>query len=92
MGDYLLDYAFYVKALGLFPFYGQGRYIPGTPRCRKAVLHQPGGDLTIIRTGGDSIYPVAVSFNGRELPEFEISASELRYGGTLLFMRDKDGQ
>ena len=74
------------NALGLFPVSGQDRYILGTPRYRKAVLHQPGGDLIILRTGGESIYPASVSFNGQNLPDFEIAASKLRAGGELVFV------
>ncbi|MCQ2432845.1 MAG: glycoside hydrolase family 92 protein, partial [Clostridia bacterium] len=75
------------NVLGLFPLTGHDRVILGTPRYAKAVMHLPGGkDLTIERTGGDSIYPASVSIDGDDLPDFEISASRLQKGGTLRFI------
>ena len=76
--------AYLWNVLGLFPLSGQDRMILGSPRFGRAVLHLPQADLTIEREGR-GIYPVAASFNGRPLGDFELSVTESIRGGLLHF-------
>lgn len=50
------------NALGLFPVSGSDLLICGSPRFDRAVMHMPGGDLTIVRSGS-GIYIHGVRYN-----------------------------
>jgi putative alpha-1,2-mannosidase len=75
-------------ALGLFPVAGQDLFLLGSPFVKKAtVLLHNGRVLTVEAPDTDDahIYVKSVSFNGKALPDFRISAKELLGGGTLTF-------
>ncbi|MBO5220194.1 MAG: glycoside hydrolase family 92 protein [Clostridia bacterium] len=72
------------NVLGLFPVSGFDTYICGTPRYDRAVMHLQTGDL-VIRREGKGIYTKRVTFNGRVLEDFELSAREAMRGGELVF-------
>ena len=72
------------NVIGLFPISGFDVMICGTPRFEKTVLHLPGGDLTIRRTG-DGIYTKSVTFNGKLLSDFTVSVREMMTGGEMVF-------
>lgn len=70
------------NVLGIFPISGQDRMIVGTPRYERSVMHMPWGDFEILREG-TGIYTKSASFNGKQLPNFELPASEMVKGGVL---------
>ena len=70
------------NVLGIFPISGQDRMIIGVPRYERSVMHMPNGDFEIIREG-KGIYTRSACFNGVELDNFELPASEMIKGGTL---------
>lgn len=72
------------NVLGLFPVSGFDTYICGTPRYDRAVMHLQTGDL-VIRRDRKGIYTKRVTFNGKVLESFELSAREAMRGGELVF-------
>ena len=81
--------SYYVfAALGLFPVAGQDLFLIGSPFVKKAeVTLWNGKTLTVEAPGTDDahIYVKGVTFNGKPLPEYRLSAGELLAGGTLNF-------
>lgn len=74
--------------IGVWPVSGQDRMIVGTPRYRRAVLHLPDGDFTVVREGG-GIYTASAELNGSPLPAMEFPAAGIRPGGVLrVFMKE----
>lgn len=70
------------NAVGLFPISGQDRMVIVPPRFKRAALHMPGGELTIVRHGGGR-HTRAARFNGRAVADFELTVGELLGGGLL---------
>ena len=80
--------AWYVfSALGLYPLAGSDLYFVGAPTFKRAVLHLPGGDLTI-RADPDPArapYTKRVTINGRELKGCWLRHREIVSGGEIVF-------
>ncbi len=77
-----------LSALGLFPVAGQNLFIIGSPIVDKAEikLFNSNKITIIVNNNSDSnIYVKSVTFNGKELDSYTISASELLSGGELVF-------
>jgi putative alpha-1,2-mannosidase len=77
------------NVLGIFPVSGQDRMIVGVPRSERSIMHMPAGDFDIIREG-TGIYTKSASFNGKELRNFELPASEMIKGGTLRIVMSEE--
>ena len=81
--------SYYVfAAMGLFPVAGQNLFLLGSPFVKKAEIALfNGNSLTVLAPETDEthIYVKRVSFNGKEISDFRIAASELLKGGTLAF-------
>ena len=74
--------------MGLFPVAGQNLFLLGSPFVKKAEIALfNGNSLTVLAPETDEthIYVKRVSFNGKEISDFRIAASELLKGGTLAF-------
>lgn len=77
-----------VNALGLFPVAGQDLFLIGSPVIDSAEIELSSGKKLSIEVKNNSdknIYVKEVSFNGKELNDRRIKASELLGGGTLSF-------
>ncbi|MGI6280311.1 MAG: glycoside hydrolase domain-containing protein [Acutalibacteraceae bacterium] len=72
------------NCLGVFPVSGQNTMILGAPAFENAKLHLPGGTLEIIREG-NGIYVKEISFNGKKVPNREITVTDFQKGGKLIF-------
>lgn len=70
------------SALGIFPMPCFNKMIVGLPRYKKAVLHMPNADFTIIREGEGEETDKAY-FNGVLLENFELAVTDMIKGGTL---------
>ncbi len=81
--------SYYVfAALGLFPVAGQDLFLLGSPFVKKATVTLWNGNtltVTADRADDEHIYVKKAAFNGRQLPDFRISARALLAGGTLAF-------
>ncbi len=90
--------SYYVfMALGLFPVAGQDLFLIGSPFVKAAEIRLFNGktlEITSDGTGENDIYVRRVTFNGREITGFRLSARELLGGGKLEFeMSDRpDGR
>ena len=71
------------NALGLFPVSGQDKVIITSPRMLKSVWHLASGNTLTVKRVGDGIYSDRATWNGAEVPGFELKASELMNGGEL---------
>lgn len=71
------------NVIGIFPVTGFDRMIVGMPRYKKVTLHMPKADLVIERNGDGTVTDSAY-FNGIQLDNFEIKASELQKGGKIV--------
>ena len=79
-------------ALGLFPVAGQDLFLIGSPFIDKASIKLFNGNTLEIKANGNSdenIYVKTVKFNGTELKDYRIKASELVKGGTVQFEMSK---
>lgn len=77
-----------INAIGLFPVAGQDLFLIGSPNVNGAEVELSSGNSLLIKVNGNSdenIYVESVKFNGKELSDFRIKASELLCGGTLEF-------
>lgn len=72
------------NALGLFPLSGQDKVIITSPLMLKSVWHLANGKTLTVKREGDGIYSYKAVFNGKELPDLELKASELQNGGELI--------
>lgn len=72
------------NALGLFPISGQDKVIITSPRMLKSVWHLHNGNTLTVRREGEGIYTTKAVFDGREVENFELKASELMNGGELV--------
>lgn len=86
--------SYYVlAALGLFPVAGQDLFLIGSPFVDSAEVDLYNGKKLSIRVNGNSdknIYVASVSFNGTELTDRRLKASDLMQGGEFIFnMTDK---
>ncbi len=81
--------SYYVmNAIGLFPVAGQDLFLIGSPVVDGAELTLSSGKALSVKVRGNSdknIYVESVKFNGMELSDWKIKASELLCGGTLEF-------
>lgn len=81
--------SYYVmNALGLFSVAGQDLFIIGSPVVDSAEMKLFNGNTLSIKAvdnSDENIYVERVEFNGKEIPDFRIKASELLKGGTLQF-------
>ena len=78
---------FLFAALGIFPVAGFGEFLIGSPRFDTAKLSLAREKELIIKRvlgeSGEDTYVKCVSFNGKPLEGFKISASEIAQGGEL---------
>ena len=81
--------AWYVfSALGFYPVCpASGQYALGTPLFKKAVLHFPGGDVTIDApdNGADACYVSSLTLNGRKWDRNYLLQKDLQKGASLRF-------
>ena len=81
--------AWYVfSALGFYPVCpASGQYALGTPLFKKAVLHLPGGDVTIDApdNGADACYVSSLTLNGRKWDRNYLLQKDLQKGASLRF-------
>ena len=81
--------SYYVfAALGLFPVAGQDLFLLGSPFVKKATVTLWNSNtltVTADRADDEHIYVKKAAFNGRQLPDFRISARALLAGGALTF-------
>lgn len=75
------------SALGFYPVAGTDIYQLGSPLFKKALVHLPGGDLTIVAENNslENIYVKKVWLNGQLLDRWHIRHREIAKGGTLRF-------
>jgi Putative alpha-1,2-mannosidase len=71
------------NALGIFPVSGQDKMIIGSPVIKRAELSLASGQTFIITAHGKGIYVKSATLNGRSLPKFEFTVSEMMDGGNL---------
>ena len=72
------------NALGLFPVSGQDKVIITSPRMLKSVWHLASGNTLIVKRVGDGIYSDRATWNGEDVHNLELKASELMDGGELI--------
>lgn len=81
--------SYYVlAALGIFPVAGQDLFLIGSPAVNSAELKLYNGrtlNIEAENNGSENIYVSKVTFNGKNVDDFRIAASELLSGGTLKF-------
>ena len=81
--------SYYVMmALGIFPVAGQDLFLFGSPFVKRARVSLHNGRALRIeadRVTDRDIYVQSVTFNGRKLSDYRISAHDLMEGGTLSF-------
>lgn len=85
--DALSSY-YVMAALGIFPVAGQNLFLLGSPVISGGeIMLSSGNVLKIIvnNNSDENIYVQKVSFNGKEITDFRISADLLLSGGTLYF-------
>lgn len=84
--------SYYVlNALGLFPVAGQDLFIIGSPVVDSGEIALSSGRTLTVKVKNNSdenIYVKSVKFNGKEIKDWRISASELLGGGTLEFVME----
>jgi len=69
---------------GVFPVSGQDLMLVGSPRLKKTVFHLANGNTFTVKSVGNGIYTQRATLNGRNLENFEFSASEMMNGGELI--------
>jgi len=77
-----------LTALGLFPVAGQDLFILGSPIVDEAEIKLFNGNtlkIVVENLSPENIYVDRLTLNGKELPDFTVSAKELLAGGTLYF-------
>ena len=75
-------------ALGMYPeLPGSDILVLGSPLFPKAVVHLPGGDVTIIGNGAakDAPYVQSLTVNGQAWNKPWIRYSDISHGGTLVY-------
>ncbi|MBQ6165658.1 MAG: glycoside hydrolase family 92 protein [Clostridia bacterium] len=81
--------SYYVMmAFGLFPVAGQDLFLIGSPFIKSAKIALFNGrtlEIFVDRVSDKDIYVKSITFNGKPLPEYKISAGELMSGGKLEF-------
>ncbi|HUT53827.1 MAG TPA: GH92 family glycosyl hydrolase [bacterium] len=80
--------AWYVfSALGFYPVAATDTYLVGSPLFPRAVLHLPGGDLTVraVNDPAKNIYVRRVSINGRPLERPWFRHDDIAHGGEIVF-------
>ena len=71
--------------LGLFPISGQETIFLGKPRAKKASIQLNNGNmLTIINESENR--PKKITFNGKEITEYALTAKDLLLGGEIKFL------
>ena len=81
--------AWYVfAALGIYPVMATDQYMIGSPIFESAVLHLPGGDLTITaeNAGPDNVYVQSVTLDNVAMEEPWLRHEDIASGGTLEFV------
>ncbi|MDF1561543.1 MAG: GH92 family glycosyl hydrolase [Deltaproteobacteria bacterium] len=84
--------AWYVfSALGLYPLAGSDLYLIGTPLFERALVHLPGGDLTIVsepfeKKGERGVAVHSVTWNDEPLTDPWLTHAQLAAGGELRFL------
>ena len=79
-------------AIGMYPeLPGSDVLVLGSPLFKRAVLHLPGGDVTIIGDGAgkNSPYVHGLTINGREWIKPWIRFGEIARGGMMVYHLDK---
>ena len=72
------------NALGLFPVSAQDKVLITSPLMLKSVWHLANGNTLTVKREGKGIYSYRATWNGAEVPNFELKASELMNGGELI--------
>jgi predicted alpha-1,2-mannosidase len=75
-------------ALGLYPAIpGRAELLLGSPLFTRAVIHRPGGDVTIEApdASGDNLYVHALALDGKPWPRPWLPAPFTEHGGTVYF-------
>lgn len=83
-----LSSLFVWNTLGIFPVSGSGEFLIGAPQSDGADVTLSSGNLLRIRVHREAegmIYVDRVTWNGRTIEDFKISARELMNGGVLRF-------
>ena len=82
-----------LSALGIYPEAGQDLFLIGSPFVDSAQISLFNGgtlNITVQNNSDENICVESVKFNGEEINDYKIKASDLMKGGTLLFkMTDK---
>ncbi|MBO4894097.1 MAG: glycoside hydrolase family 92 protein [Clostridia bacterium] len=82
-----------LSALGIYPEAGQDLFLIGSPFVDSAQISLFNGgtlNITVQNNSEENICVESVKFNGEEINDYKIKASDLMKGGTLLFkMTDK---
>ena len=86
--------SYYVfMAVGLFPVAGQKTFILGSPFVDHARLRLASGktlEITVENNAPENIYVKSVTFNGRGIKDFFLSAEEITSGGSLHFVMSRE--
>ena len=81
------------SAIGLFPVSGQNLIHIGSPIVDKAEMQLVNGKTFAVKVYGNSdenIYVYRATLNGKELPDFRFTVTEMLQGGVLeLYMTNK---
>lgn len=82
--------SYYVfMAFGLFPVAGQDLFLIGSPFADGGRIELFNGrtlHIEVENNSDENIYVEKVSFNGKEIKDYRLSAKELLQGGTLSFL------
>lgn len=73
------------NCLGMFPVTGQDLMLLSRPKFDKVTLVLANGNTLIIERNGSGACPRTVSLNGKDLPDFRISAQDFMIGGKIVF-------
>lgn len=88
--------SYYVMAaLGIFPVAGQNLFLIGSPLVDSAELSLANGNtlrITACNNSDENIYVKSVSFNGKALTDYRLTADELLSGGVLAFEMSKSAR
>ena len=80
-----LSSCFIWNALGIFPVCGRGEFLIGAPQISKAEISLISGNKLTVSVRNKGIYVDKVIFNGKEIDNFRIPASEIISGGNIEF-------
>jgi len=83
---------FVFAALGFYPVMATDTYLVGSPMFEQAVLHLPGGELTVTAEGAgpDNVYVQSVELDGQPLDVPWFVHRDISDGGALHFVMGPD--